>query len=487
MTGSRWLPEGFHIGRCAAAAAFALAPVAASAADLTITTAIRLEESFSDNANLAEDENDRNSDLVTVVTPSISATMRGGRVNGGLNFSRSESISRTGASDAGSENELAATGQAELWERVAFIDAQASISREVIDETQPSSQSLATQQINRTETRAYNLSPYFLHHFGTWAETRSQITYSQVDTDSEEVSDTGSLTESFVINSGRRFSRFLWSVTAVNSKTPREETPAIRERTIDGNGTYVLDSRLSLLAGLGWQSTEDATLVNQPKGPTWSAGFAAQPGQKTSVRLTVGERDGGTTVDFESSYRLSARTALTASYNEELQTSQQQISDNLSFLAVGPDGTLIDSRTGAAFVPGDDNFGLQDETFRQRVFTLRLSGTRRRNTFSGVVRWESRETEATGVTETVLSTDLLLNRRISERASGGFGIGYAVTDFGTDNQAEEHEVTFSLNYGYQILQDAQLSLTYNLTLRNVNNQDGDFYENAVTAGLTKRF
>jgi uncharacterized protein (PEP-CTERM system associated) len=161
----------------------------------------------------------------------------------------------------------------------------------------------------------------------------------------------------------------------------------------------------------------------------------------------------------------------------------------LGFLAPDPanPGGLIDTRTNEPFVPSDSDFGLQDPTFRQQVFQLRATGSRRRNDFSGGLVWEKRNTEATGVIESIVGGDVALTRRMSRRSSGSISFGYRATDFGTADSRKDDEITAALSYRYDIFKDVEGSLTYNLTRRNSNVADEDFVENVISIRLNKRF
>src|SRR5690606_2817743 len=196
--------------------------------------------------------------------------------------------------DDATNNRLATVGQVELWEQVFFIDGRASIAQVVDDERQVASQSVTGQNVNRTETRAFELTPYFRHHLGSWADTEARFSYGNVTTESDTIEDTTTLSEQLRVTSGRRFTQLLWGITVLNSKTANEgDEPTERERRIDTDYTYIINRHVSLLAGLGYEDIEDPTLGSQPKGVTWSAGFALQPSSRTSMRFTAGERNGG--------------------------------------------------------------------------------------------------------------------------------------------------------------------------------------------------
>ncbi len=180
----------------------------ARAGDWKLTAGVSVTETFTDNVGLATNDGDANSELITQVTPSVSLRGTGGR--GFLNFdvSRSESFHRLDSTRDSANNNFLGSGQVEIWNRVAFIDAQASVTQRILDSSAAPSNSVAGQNVNRTETIAYNISPFFRHHFGTWAETESRTMLSGVKTESDTTDNTVTLSSLFSINSGRRFTTF---------------------------------------------------------------------------------------------------------------------------------------------------------------------------------------------------------------------------------------------------------------------------------------
>lgn len=462
--------------------------VGAQGGDWSITPSIGVSETFSDNANLATDDEDRNSDFITRVSPAISVRGTGARGSLNLDYAHDRSFYHRNTRDDADSNRLEGTGLVELWKHSFFIDGRASISQVVEDETEPTSRSVAGQDVNRTEARAYNVSPFFRHHFGTWVETETRYSYGGVMTEGDTVEDTTTQSEQIRINSGRRFTFLQWSLSGLNSKTANEGAePAERERRADLDFTYLLSRSISLTAGVGYEDIEAPDLTSQPKGITWRTGFTLQPTPRTSLRFSTGERNGDTNYDFEGSHALSPRTSIRASYNETIQTSQGQIRDNLNNLGFDPvTGEPINTQTRQPF-GSDDAFGLTERTFRQKRFSLFLDGTRRRNTFNFGLFWEERETETTNTVETVIGGSAGLSRRLSTRLNGGLSFSYRATDFGTMDDRTEDEINASTSLSYQVRNDIAATLTYDLTLRKVNNGPDDLVENSVTLGLTKSF
>ena len=309
----------------AAALTVVWAPTA-HAGDWEITTGVGVDETYSDNANLASDNQTRKSDLITSITPNISIRGSGGRTSLNLDYSLSRLYHAYDTSDDTTIHTLAAAGNLEVWKRVAFIDATASTSRQVIDSGGPVSNSAASQTRNRSDVRSFDISPYFLHHFGSWVETISRTRYAVVTNSSDSVSDNTTLNSTFIISSGRRFQHFGWSVTLDQSKVSRDDsTPTRRTNNADADFTFAVNRKVSLLAGIGYEDIEDGTLNNQPKGITWNAGFSLTPSPRTSLRATYGRRFGGRDISLDATHNLSRRTTFTANFTETQSTSHRSI------------------------------------------------------------------------------------------------------------------------------------------------------------------
>lgn len=470
--------------------------ICAHAADVKITPGIAVSETYTDNVNLTTGDRDRNSDYITIVSPTLQVRGVGARANFNLNYAPQYDYHQVATDQNGIRQNLLGSGHAELWRRVFFLDSQASIGQTVANSTGPISNSPAGQEVNRTEVRAFNISPYFRHHFGTWANTEARITDSVVSQDSGSQSagtsglqrqNTNTLNESFHVGSGRRFTTLLWSLDLVSSKTTFDTGLDKSKDTVDTNYTYVFSRQFSLLAGVGYEDIKDPTLPQPPKGVTWNAGGAWSPSLLTYIRATTGERDGGNATTVDARHRFSRRTEVTANYSDSLQTSQSLISQSLNFLTVNSSGVLVDSRTGLPFVPGSTQFGLQNETFRQKALQIRLVGSRRRNTFSGGLDWESRKTEATGVTDTVAGGDFQFTRQLSRISTGTVALSYHRHNYGTSEGRKDDEISGVLSYAYRLVKDADARLTYNLTWRKSNISSDDLTENSVTLALVKRF
>ena len=461
----------------------------AHAGDWTITPRISASEVFTDNSGLNTDNEERQSDFVTQVSPGLSITGTGGRTSLNLDYSFDQSFYHRNTQGDENSNTLAALGQVELWKRIFFVEGRASISQVIVDDTEGTSISPAGRNINRTEARTFNISPFIRQHLGQWLELEPRFTFNRTTTESDVVDDTKTRTGTITVNSGRRFALFPWSIVAFDKKTQNDGSePSELERRIDGSLSYVLHRQLTLTGAVGWEDVRDPGLDTQPKGITWSGGFTARPSSRSSLQFSYGERNDEREVGAEASYRLSERTSVNASFSESIQTSQDLIANALRFLAVDTNNNLIDTRTGGpATADTIFGFGLDENTFRQQLFRLGFSGTRRRNSFFGSAFWEKRDTEATDVTEKSFGGNFSVTRDLSPRLRGSVGVAVQTTDFGTTDDREEIDYSASTSLSYQVRNDIRATVSYNLTLTKVNNAPDDLMENSVAIGLTKSF
>ncbi|MEX2453632.1 MAG: TIGR03016 family PEP-CTERM system-associated outer membrane protein [Rhodospirillaceae bacterium] len=470
------------------AAGVAAIPSAGQAAEWTIIPRATVSSVFTDNANEARDREDRNSDLLVEASPGVAISGTGGRFSLALNYSHSRFHSFLGASDESATNSLIANGRMELYDRVAFVDATSSISRQVIDSSEPVSSVDTGSSQNRTTVQTASLQPFFLHHFGTWLETESRTTLNVTRSQSDEVSDTRTIGESFTFNSGRRFSVFTFSGALTDEKTMRDgDEPSTSQTVAVTNYRLRVMPKLSLLSSIGWEKIDDPGLNESVNGMTWNVGFAAQPNSRSSIELTYGREQDAQSIDFSANYALSRRTNISASYSESLTSSARLLNEDLDFVIDNGSGVLIDSRTGQPFDPSAQNFDFQTSLFRQRVFTVSLAATRRLVNYAANVSWERRETDTTGTEESVTTADISASRPFNSRLSGTVGTSISFRDFGTEDAREDRVAAFTASLSYLLAQNTFAALSYSWNKTQSTEGANNFHDNTVTLSLTRTF
>lgn len=492
----------------------------ARGADWRITPSLSAQETYTDNVFLAPDkppaatttrtaaERQKESDLITQIVPGVAVVGRGGRASVFADYSLDKKFFRDHSERDSLNHRFTTAGNVEVWDKQAFIDARASMSRQTVSALEPTSQSAAGQEVNQVDVLNTDITPYFLHHFGTWLETRSELGYRTFSTHNpsedvtraadgvsgagttgtQTVNDTQTYHAAFMANTGRRFTHTRVSLRDVRDKLIRSGgAPHAKTERTNIDLTQIISPEWSLLAGIGKEKIEDETLIENRDAITWNAGAAWQPGRRTNVRATYGETAIGETYDFNLSHRFSEFTTLNVVYTEAIQNEQNQQATTLSFLGTDANGNLIDTRTGAPFGQDSDSFGLQNIAFIQRRFQATLSGSRGRTVFSASAVRETREYEAINVLATTLEGRADLSRRLSSRSSVSAGVSYQDQDFGDSIDRTDTRLSLNASWSYQIGPHLSSSLSYRRTQRESTVETSNMTENAVTLGLVQTF
>lgn len=473
---------------CALAGMLTVVVQPVRAGEWTVSPFIGVSTTITDNANAANDDEDRNSDQVLTASPGVRVSGSGGRISLNLSYAHNQFLSRQGQSDDSSTNTLTANGRAEVWDRVAFIDLTSSISRDVVDPAQTNTSNDLGNDNNRTTVQTLSLQPFFLHQFGTWLETESRTTLEMTRTESEEISNTQSTGSNFSVTSGRRFSVFTFGGNFDRTKEIREDgAPRSIRTTLNTNYRMRVTRKFSLISSVGWETIDDPTLTDEPNGAIWDIGFSAQPSSRSSIEVTVGDRFEETTYGLDASYRFSSRSNMTASYSESITTSQEERNDNLDFLISDGAGGFIDSRTLQAFDPSSSELGFQTSVFRQKVLGLNFNTTRRRGSYSAGLNWERRDTDSTGIEETVLAVNASASRTLSSRMSASVSTSLSFTDFGTTDQRKDRDLTLTGSLTYRLMENTNAALNYTRSQTSSSEGSNNFEENTVTLNLTRNF
>jgi hypothetical protein len=491
----------------------------AQAAKWTFTPGIGATEAFTDNFGLRTESQDRVSEFVTTVTPSIGVRGAGGRVNLALDYAYERLFHYRLSERNDGRNTMNATASAEVWDKSIFIDGSAQISQQIANTLGPVSQSQANLNANRTETRSYTIGPRFLHHFGTWAETVSTIKRTVTTTDQNEdttntttaplttatgsplIQDSQTAQSHFVMNSGRRFTQLLWSVTADQTRISRERAPHHKDTLGRVDLTYVVARNFSLLGGFGLQWIDDASLTSEPSGPIWTVGAQYRPGPRTTLQANYNHQYDSNFFTYSGTYLVSPRTTLTFAHNQSVRTTEQTLQESLAFLIVDQNGQIIDSRTG---LPPNSSFnpaGLQEETVRLKTWTAGANSTSGRNTYGIQFSRTITLTERTGEEITQDNVAVSYSRQLTRRLSGRLSANYRIaesTNTGGGVVAPSTSTTsltgtsttnllLSAGLSYILAPETNVDFTLNSSRFNTDLEGANTRENAASISLRRTF
>lgn len=476
--------------RFSAAAFASVIPVLTSpgiAGDLKIEPSVELRQTFTDNIDLDTDET-KKSAFITEVVPSLTVRSTSARLVGALDVSpvlREQSAGEAEGFDIAGD--LAGFGTLEAYERVFFIDAQASVSQQVLNNRDVASTG------NENDVITYRVSPYLRHRFGGAADGEARYLFSEVivrnsgdGAGNVAASDTTTQSIRLSLKNPNESTRLKWSVFGLALEESRSNDDDISRRETGGEIEYAIARSFGVILGAGFQKFDDGEALNEVDGPTWLAGVRWTPGPRTDLRATIGERDDGSNFAMDFSYKFSSRTKLTANYSKILQTSQRRLNRTLSDIDVGDESDdLIDQNTELAFNPDPSSFSINDQTTETETFRIGLNGVRGRNAFSVNAALNKQEARPLGGTDTIIPVSGRFTRRLSPRSSLDVNVAYERSDF--DDGQLDKEYSASAGFGYRLSENLQAGSTYSFRLQDSNIATSEFKEHRILLNVSKAF
>lgn len=489
----RLLGKGICITAC-----IALVTAAPALGQLRLTPSLGVSETFSDNVDQGP-AGEEDAAFLTDVAPRVQlqwvAPRASATVDAATTFRQ-----QTAGEDEGVEAlpNLAGLANVEVSPDLFFVDASAAVSQELINTRE------SNTEANRETVQNYSVSPYLVSHLGGFANAELRYTLDQIfanggDGESgsgqsvaggDDISNATTHAVGLTLESGPDFTRLSWTFTGSASESHRSNDDVVERRDVNLGLEYVVTREISLLASAGYQKFDSGDSEDEVNSPTWQAGFRWRPGPRTDLRATYGERDDVKSVTANLSYQIGPGTALLAAYEEHLETGQERLSRDLSFIGSDPSsGALIDTRTGLPFDPNTAATTLTDATERTKTFRVAFRADRGRNTYelSGAVE-NSEEEGGLGNAndERAYRIDADWGRQMSPATRLDLFGSYERNEFeGQDRTDNEYGIGGNLSYSVYTNIDAFAS--YVFRKQSSDDESGEFTENSVTVGIRMTF
>ena len=228
-----------------------------------------------------------------------------------------------------------------------YLDISGSTSRQLIGDNARYSGNINAARGQRADVHAYSVSPYLFHEYADGSSTELRYRFSQIFVH-EEASPaaffTGnSLNDSITqevlaqYDSGNMLDRLRFRLTAFGSDTKEDGVSIFpnfeyQQGALSADVQLSLSSQFALSGAVGYDEVDTkgaASLFfndNDLSGFFWRAGFTAQPGPRSMVRLEYGERYGDDFIDAEARYAISERFIFTAAASRSFRTRAQSVS-----------------------------------------------------------------------------------------------------------------------------------------------------------------
>lgn len=451
------------------------------------TPSLEVAETWTDNVNL--DTVEREYDFITRITPGINVTGQGGRLNMFLDYKANFLIFARDDENTDLRHQLRSSLDSELVDDWLFLDARASINQQFLERGGSISRNDDNVTDNRRTVQNYSISPSVRRPLGTFATAvaRYRVGYVRVGAPentvivpvAEILDDTLTNQGRLELNSGRRFTRLNWQLSADYTHYDRFNGRRNSERTtFIADGGYRVSQWLRLEGMVGYEKLTDTTLFSRPSGFIWNVGGTLTPGPRTSLTVRGGRRYERDNWSVRGVYRISERTQFALYYIEEITTTFNILQDSLEEDPVlNPDLPGLDGGQGS----------LVDAAFRRKRLSATLSGSRKRNSFALTGFYEDRSGEGSFRGEDNYGATGSFNRQLSPYMNFNIGATYQHTKFSDGIQRSDDFYSGQVGLNYVISEYLSGGVTYFHTNRQSSFDLRDLKENAVRVNLKATF
>jgi polysaccharide export outer membrane protein len=398
--------------------------------------------------------------------------------------------------------DLAGTATAEWVENLFWTDAAASVSQQSIDNSRGRSASAVNDAGTRT-VQSYRLSPYLTNRFGRYVFTELRyagtLTFVEEDDDDDtrltrlrpdnDASDSVEHELSFTARSGPRFDRYSWTATALASELEFEgddgdggaglgDNADQSRREVVLRNRYAISQSFALIGDIGYQKLESDDPRDSFEAPLYAAGFEWTPSPDTFFLATYGQRNDNLTLELEARHDISPRTRLTASFEQEVASGQQRVSNRAA------------QRTVEEILAGGDDrrqVSFSDETTLTETARVGAETRIGRNSFRLTGTYQTvQEDVANGETnEESIGGRFTYIRPLSRDVRFSSFASYEYVEFDDlrgitgGRDVEDDNYSGGLDLTYTGFQDIVVSLGYTYTRRDSTVAEDEYVENAV--------
>ena len=272
-------------------------------ADVTVT------QTLTDNATLSS--TDKRGDLITSVSPSVHVRSGSGRVQGFVDYALLGLVYANGSQSNSIQQSLNAAVKAEAVENFAFVDANASVSRQNISALGTQSSDSSLQTSNQTEVTSVSVSPYVRGRLGSFAGYQARLNYSTTRTGADTIGNSTNTGGSVHVGSDGAFARLNWGLDASRQVTDYSVGRKTRSDSAVGSLIFSPIPDLQLFARAGREINNVVTLEREGNS-TYGGGLRWAPSPRTSLSAQGDRRYFGNSYAITFEHR-TARTAWTLS------------------------------------------------------------------------------------------------------------------------------------------------------------------------------
>ena len=407
---------------------------------IIVTPSIGVDVGATDNVSgldgSAPGNSNAGADGLAIITPGVQVSGETSRVR--VNAGYFPSITRylrTGSQNSVFQNGYASANVTVVPDAV-FVAATGDIS--VQSRTggtfYNSGTNFSTSNLNRNDqatTYDFSVTPYAVHRFGGTGTAQVGYTFAYTDASGQsgtfddgqsvfnDQSFNGRFAPTQALITNREFASFTTGedLGRLNSITSLQATQfsgsgvysSAYRNTITNDLSYALNRFVALVGRIGYEDVRYSGFPpTQIDDVVWRAGVRLTPNPNSQLVLAYGHSDGINSAYVTGYYTPTARTRIDVSYSSGLTTDLEDIQNTGVISQYDAAGTTFNQSTNGPVSSSSGFFGVDNNLFRLRRFSITGSLVYTRDTYSATVDNEQRTIVATstpGQTSLLGSTD----------------------------------------------------------------------------------
>lgn len=290
-----------------------------------ITPSVVVSETITDNVALRS-ASAAESDMVTLIRPSIFVSRKGGVVEGSLQAMLNGAYYANGGKANKGYLTLRGTGRIEAWENHGFVDLSASISQEALSAFGSQSADNITGTGNQGDARNFLFSPYLTGRFGSTGKADLRYTYNETEISNSTLQNMQRNAVSANLSDPRAFGMAGWSMALLDSQSKTTNRRDLKTQSIRATGLLQVDPQLLLRAIVGseannYRSDEVSRSTIIGVGADWTIS------PLTKLSGLWEDRFFGPGYLFSGQHR-SGRVLFTGSYSKDVSSTSQSLRGN---------------------------------------------------------------------------------------------------------------------------------------------------------------
>ncbi len=445
---------------------------AAQGKDIELDPSIRVGMGYSDNIDL--DHTNEKESVFGVVAPRIRFSKDGARVKSYLDYTLTGLLYASESDLNDLQHRLYANALSEIVENSIFLDLNATVTQELLNNNRNASSDGISGSENLTETYTYKIAPSWIKSWGNLVDSELKYNYNDLSFKNSSRSDSVGQKATLSLASGKAFNQYFWNFDYVY-----EDVDYDTSRDSNGEAYKILlgyhySRKLDFTYTTGYEDYSDGRSDRDDNGTGWRVGVVWNPRSRTSLTAEVGHRFFGTTylLDFRHQGR---RLIWHFKYDDTITDSRTEIISNGEGAVTNPDGTVTPLSNFNSLYYLSRRF-VGDVSYQLKKSTFTLGAYQDRRYYSDSDRKDEED----------IGINLGWGLKLARRTNMHTGISVSKLDNKLTRNTQRR-TSLNLTLSHQLTQDMSGDLRLSYRDNSADIIRDEYTENAISVNLTKRF